>query len=75
MEAIPILFRRKEECCGCTACVSICPFEAISMMKDNEGFLYPYISKEKCICCRRCIRVCPMKSSAKKRTYNGGHGK
>ena len=74
MDEIPILFQRKEECCGCTACLSICPVEAISMMKDNEGFLYPHISRKKCICCRRCISVCPMKSRDNERTNrsNGG---
>lgn len=63
---IPILFRRKEECCGCTACYSICPNKAISMEADEEGFLYPKIDDQKCICCFRCISVCPVKVANKK---------
>ena len=25
---IPVLFKRKEDCCGCTACYAICPKSA-----------------------------------------------
>ena len=28
----------KEDCCGCTACMSICPNDAITMVADEEGF-------------------------------------
>ena len=42
---IPVLYKRKEECCGCTACYAICPKEAISMVEDEEGFEYPQIDK------------------------------
>ena len=38
---IPVLYKRKEECCGCTACYAICQKEAISMVEDEEGFEYP----------------------------------
>lgn len=31
---VPVLYKRKEECCGCTACYAICPKEAISMVED-----------------------------------------
>ena len=37
---LPVLYKRKEECCGCTACYAICPKEAISMVEDGEGFEY-----------------------------------
>ena len=33
---IPVLYRRKEECCGCTACYANCPKEAICMIQDEE---------------------------------------
>lgn len=49
----------REQCCGCTACYSICPKEAIIMKPDVEGFLYPSIDQEKCIHCGRCTKVCP----------------
>ena len=59
----PELFDRKEDCCGCTACFSVCPVGAIDMRNDEEGFVYPYIDADKCICCYRCTKVCPWKYS------------
>ena len=46
-----------ENCTGCTACVSICPKHAITMVKNNRGFLYPKIDEEKCINCGLCSKV------------------
>ena len=59
---VPILYERKEECCGCTACYAICPKQAITMVEDAEGFEYPEIVEDKCIKCYICLRVCPFKS-------------
>ena len=61
----PILFETKEDCCGCTACYSICPVHAIQMIEDDEGFEYPVISQELCIGCKRCVQVCPIGKSKK----------
>lgn len=52
-------FTAKEKCCGCTACLSICPKQAISMKKDKEGFFYAVIDSQKCIDCGLCKKVCP----------------
>ncbi len=52
------LFERKEECCGCTACKSICPAGSINMVADEEGFLYPGIDSSLCIECGLCKKVC-----------------
>lgn len=60
---IPILYERKEECCGCTACYAICPKEAISMVEDEEGFEYPQIDEAKCVRCYQCVKVCPIKAA------------
>ena len=46
---IPVLFKEKKECCGCTACYAICSQMAISMIEDEEGFEYPQIDEKKCI--------------------------
>lgn len=59
--AIPVLYKRKEECCGCTACYAICPKETISMVEDEEGFEYPQIDESKCVRCYQCLKVCPFK--------------
>ena len=57
---LPVLYHRKEECCGCTACYAICPMTAILMVEDEEGFEYPEVDSRKCIKCYRCIEVCPI---------------
>lgn len=49
----------KELCTGCTACVNVCPRDAISMRRDEEGFPYPAWENEKCIHCGKCLAVCP----------------
>lgn len=53
----------KKKCCGCTACVHICPVKCIEIKEDEEGFLYPAICKEKCINCHKCETVCPIENS------------
>lgn len=52
--------KEKSKCCGCTACKSICPQNAIEMVEDEEGFLYPKVNREKCINCGLCDKVCPV---------------
>lgn len=49
----------KEQCCGCHACYNICPSNAIEMIMDSEGFLYPKVSIEKCVNCGKCMKSCP----------------
>lgn len=58
-----IVIERKEDCCGCTACESICPQNCIKMETDEEGFFYPMVSSNRCIDCNKCINVCPIKYS------------
>lgn len=55
-----ISITEKKNCCGCTACSSICPKKAIEMVEDEEGFLYPQVDKEKCVNCGLCDKVCPV---------------
>ena len=66
MKDIPVLFTRKEDCCGCTACYAICPKSAITMKEDEEGFEDPQVDKEKCIRCYQCLKVCPIKEAKNK---------
>lgn len=56
----------KEECCGCSACVSVCPKNAIQMKPDALGFLYPEIDQSKCINCGLCEKTCFFKEFLKK---------
>lgn len=49
----------KPTCMGCTACKNICPKNAIEMVSDEEGFLYPCVHQDKCVDCGLCKSVCP----------------
>ena len=93
---LPLLYKSKDECCGCGACFSICPRSnkqnvvrkdakgkiiemdyqltqngkiakypltgAITMLPDEDGFLYPVVDAEICIRCHKCISVCDFKA-------------
>lgn len=50
--------KHKNDCCGCTACASACPKQAITMKPDAFGFLYPEVDDELCIDCGKCVKVC-----------------
>lgn len=50
----------KENCVGCSACVMVCPTEAIIWSSDQNGFKIPQINYEKCIQCNKCNKVCPV---------------
>ena len=54
------VYLKKEDCCGCSACYSICGKQAITMKADEEGFLYPEIDQGRCVDCGRCTTVCPL---------------
>lgn len=57
-------FKSKDKfnCYGCTACASACPKNAITMVEDEDGFIYPKIDEEKCIKCGLCERICIYKN-------------
>ena len=50
--------KNKTNCCGCTACESVCSHNAIRMTPDSLGFLYPKIDNDLCIDCGLCEQVC-----------------
>lgn len=66
---LPVLYEKRKNCCGCTACFAICPVQAISMLPDEEGFLYPVVDAEKCIRCYKCMSVCAFKEDQKEKGY------
>ena len=50
----------KKDCCGCNACGDVCPKNAITFVKDIEGFWYPKVDESTCINCGLCEKVCPI---------------
>lgn len=57
-----ILYADKKDCCGCGSCMNICPISAITMKKDELGFMYPHIDERLCIKCKSCKKVCGYQS-------------
>ena len=50
-------------CCGCSACEGVCANKAITMMPDQEGFLYPVVDNSLCVECGLCSSICPVSVS------------
>ncbi len=44
-------------CLGLGDCVRVCPFNALSMNKDD----LPVVDENKCVACGKCVAVCPRK--------------
>lgn len=58
---MPIILDKKSDCCGCGACVAICPHSAIIMAQDEEGFHIPQIDMGRCTDCGLCTKACPQR--------------
>lgn len=66
-----IAITNKEDCCGCSACMQICPQRCIKLVEDEEGFPYPNVNQALCTNCNICTRVCPQLSAKKSVSPNG----
>lgn len=56
----PIILQ-KDICCGCGACVSICPKNCLTLSNDKLKFRNVVLKDEgECISCGRCKTVCPI---------------
>lgn len=60
----------KRRCCGCSACEQKCPQKAISMVSDNEGYIYPYVDESKCIKCSLCEKICPFQNPRTSKSHS-----
>ena len=67
----------KNNCCGCEACVQVCPQKAVCMKEDGEGFRYPEVNFDLCVDCGLCRKICQYIESVEKNTEEqlafGGH--
>lgn len=49
-----------DKCTGCGACYNKCPKQAIRMLPDQEGFVFPQVINDKCVNCGLCVTSCPV---------------
>lgn len=52
----------KSRCCGCEACLQVCPKNCISFDEDEYGFRYPRVNLDNCVKCGLCENVCPVRN-------------
>ena len=52
------IYNSVDKCSGCGACKNICPVDAVQLVPDEEGFLFPQ-KNSKCIDCGLCVKTCP----------------
>ena len=67
-------FCMDSRCTGCSACAAVCPGDAITMRRDEEGFLIPLLDPSKCVRCYQCHSVCQVyteKKTVEKQYYYG----
>ena len=57
-------------CTGCGACYNVCPYNAIEMVENSEGFLYPQIDLKLCKNCGLCEKRCPVNNPDYKNNEN-----
>lgn len=55
-----------DNCCGCGACAYACPRNAISMVENALGVIYPQIDEQLCVHCGKCLQVCSYQSKPTK---------
>lgn len=53
-------------CVGCGACYAVCKKDAISLTKNEGGFIKAYIDSNKCVNCGLCKNTCPIENTPNK---------
>jgi len=49
----------EERCSGCRMCASVCEFNAIEMVEDEDGKIHSHVIPEVCKGCGVCVATCP----------------
>ncbi len=53
------LLGKGKGCCGCYACLNVCPHNAITMVTDFEKNCKAVVDMVSCVDCGLCVKVCP----------------
>lgn len=53
-----------DSCYGCGVCAAACSTNAISMKKNQDGFVMPVVDDKKCTGCQMCLKVCAFNDKA-----------
>jgi MinD superfamily P-loop ATPase len=57
----------------CTACIRLCPYQAVVMVSSEDGFeTEPQVNSDKCNGCGACEAVCPVRPARAIRVLQGG---
>lgn len=64
-EALP-----KGYCTGCSACISICPKNALKLSADEFGYYVPEVDLDLCNRCGQCQKICPAINYSRKNSKN-----
>ncbi len=54
---MPNIVVQRELCCGCEACVAVCPVGAVNLTGGKAQ-----IEDEQCVRCGACISECPLEA-------------
>ena len=49
----------RKMCTGCSACMAVCPVNAVSLKPDAWGYYRSFVDRDKCVNCGKCVSVCP----------------
>jgi ferredoxin len=56
------------DCTGCFACANVCKHNAIQIVENKRGFLYPSVDDRQCLNCGLCKKACQVNNP-----MNGNH--
>ena len=51
--------QKTDLCTGCSACVNVCPKQAITLQQDNLGYYRRNVNSQLCVNCGLCTSICP----------------